>query len=113
MQKAQFFKAPDGSEFAILPRGDYEALLAAERRRDEKNRSEIPPEIVSAIAQGDNPVKALRGLRGFSQQQLADRVNLSKSYLSRIENGWLAPGNKTRRRLAEALSVPEGVLVGR
>ena len=118
MPKAQFFTAPDGSEFAILPRAYYEALIAteraaADRRRAEGRRGEVPVEIAAAIARGGHPVKVLRRWRAMSQQQLADRVNLSKSYLSRIENGRLAPGDKTRRRLAEVLGVPEQVLTRR
>lgn len=115
MQKAQFFTAPDGSEFAILPRAHYDALLAverdAERRRADSRQHEVPAEITAAIARGGHPVQVLRRWRAMSQQQLAERVNLSKSYLSRIENGRLAPGDKTRRLLAEVLGVPEHVLL--
>jgi ribosome-binding protein aMBF1 (putative translation factor) len=115
MHNAQFFKAPDGSEFAILPRADYDALIAAKydgavRRSTEARRPELPPEVVQSIARGGNPVKVLRCWRAMSQQELANSVNLSKSYLSRIENGWLAPGTKTRRTIAEKLGVPEHVL---
>jgi transcriptional regulator with XRE-family HTH domain len=58
-------------------------------------------------------VKVLCSWRALSQQELAISVNVSKSYLSRIENGWLAPSTKTRRTIAEKLGVPEQLLNGR
>jgi ribosome-binding protein aMBF1 (putative translation factor) len=71
----------------------------------------LPPEILSAIAAGQHPVRVLRHWRGLSQKRLAEVTNLSNSYLSRVENGWLTPGNRTRKALAQALDVPETLLV--
>jgi ribosome-binding protein aMBF1 (putative translation factor) len=108
----QVFETPGGEKFAIVPLAEYEALVALRALDDRRGRGiQVPREITDAIASGEHAVRVLRRWRGLSQRQLAEAANLSNSYLSRLENGWLTPGNGTRRALAAALDVPESLLV--
>lgn len=58
-----------------------------------------------------NNVAAIRKERGFSQQELAEKANISRPYLSIIENNpQKAVTNSVMFRLADALGVEISVL---
>ena len=81
---------------------DYDAaLLAIERGEDEL----IPSEVVYAILDGENPIKVWREYRGLTQQQLADKVKISKPYLSQIETGKRKGATDILSAIAKALDV--------
>jgi hypothetical protein len=63
---------------------DFDVFSAAVERGDEEL---IPAEVVNAILDGKDPVKVWREYRGWTQQQLANAVKISKLYLSQIETG--------------------------
>ncbi len=49
-------------------------------------------------------VKELRKAQGVSQRELAGRIGLDFTYLSKIENDWMEPPSEDAiRRIAEAL----------
>ena len=48
-----------------------------------------------------------REKRGISQSQLAGLLGISRSALSNVENGHVAPWPRLRRAAAKALGVPE------
>jgi len=50
-------------------------------------------------------IKAIRKQRKMTQQQLADEMKISRSYLSDIENGNKNPSTKTLESLAKKLNV--------
>lgn len=50
-------------------------------------------------------IKALRKSRGYSQEQLADKCDITSKYLSRLEVGQQSPSIETLGKLAEALNV--------
>ena len=50
-------------------------------------------------------LKAIRKTRGFTQEALAEKVDLTPQYLSRLEAGHQSPSVKTVAKLAEALNV--------
>jgi transcriptional regulator with XRE-family HTH domain len=50
-------------------------------------------------------LKELRRNRGYSQATLAEAANISTSYVTRLENGLVAPGIDLVARLAVALGV--------
>lgn len=50
-------------------------------------------------------LKEIRKVRGFSQERLAEKVDISPRYLSRLEVGQKTPSIETLARLAEALEV--------
>lgn len=51
-------------------------------------------------------IKALRRLKRMTQQQLADRLDLSPSLLSNIERGVKEPKPELLERMAAMLNVP-------
>jgi DNA-binding XRE family transcriptional regulator len=63
---------------------DYDAAKAATERGEEDL---VPGEIVFAILDGQNPIKAWREYRGLTQGQLATAAGISVPYLSQIEMG--------------------------
>ncbi len=65
----------------------------------------IPSEVTYAILDGENPLRVWRRHRGLTQQQVADRAGISKSYLSQLESGKRRGTADVLARLAEALDV--------
>ncbi len=122
----RFHKTPRG-EVAILPRKDYERLLAKASEADEdagtarivaRARKEVagggpllPKDIVDRIANGENPVRVLREWRGETQMYLHTKTNLSQGYISHIENGRRVGTVAALRRIASVLDVPLDLLV--
>ena len=51
-------------------------------------------------------VRQLRHERGWSQERLAERADMDRSYLAGIELGARNPSLKALERLAHALDVP-------
>ena len=56
-------------------------------------------------------VKDLRRARNLSQRQLAGRMNVPRTYISKIENGKAMPTLSSLERLARALQVDIGALL--
>ena len=65
----------------------------------------IPGEIVNAILDGVTPLRAWRQHREFTLDMLADRIGVSKEYLSQIENGQKSGTVDIFRRLSTVLGV--------
>ena len=55
-------------------------------------------------------VRILRGLRDWSQDEMAVAANLDPSSISRYESGRMVPPPKTIERLAKAAGVPMSVI---
>ena len=122
----RFQKTPRG-EVAILPRKDYEALIAKASEADEdagtarlvaRARKEIadgspllPKDIVDRLAEGEHPVRVLREWRDVTQMYLSFKTNLSQSYISDIENGRRIGTAAALRLIANVLKVPLDLLV--
>jgi ribosome-binding protein aMBF1 (putative translation factor) len=56
-------------------------------------------------------IRRLRERRGWSQQGLAERAGLSRTYLARLETARQDPTLSTLAKLAKALKVPLAELV--
>jgi transcriptional regulator with XRE-family HTH domain len=56
-------------------------------------------------------IKALRERRGLSQEQLAAKAGIGRSYLARLETGLHDPTLSTLEKLAKALGVKVAKLV--
>lgn len=56
-------------------------------------------------------VREIRNSRGLSQRQLAGRMNVPRTYISKIENGKAMPTLSSLERLADALQVDICVLL--
>lgn len=50
-------------------------------------------------------IGALRKLKGLTQAELADKVNIGQSFISKIEKGHLEPSIQTLGRIAKVLDV--------
>jgi len=57
-------------------------------------------------------IRRLRQSAGLNQRQLADRVQVSATYVSHLESGRREPSIQILRRLAQELQVPPGLLLG-
>jgi transcriptional regulator with XRE-family HTH domain len=56
-------------------------------------------------------IKIIRNSRGLSQKDLADRIKLAPSYISRIEAGERKPTIETLEKIAKKLGVPVYLIV--
>ena len=69
-------------------RDDNSDCAAIDRAlREDEAEDTFPGEIVNAILDGATPLRAWRQHREFTLDMLADRIGVSKEYLSQIENG--------------------------
>ena len=58
-------------------------------------------------------VRQLREQRGWSQEQLAERSDLNRSYVGEIERGRVIPSIVTAQKLAHALQLNAAGLLAR
>jgi hypothetical protein len=121
----RFQKTPRG-EVAILPRKEYEALVAKAAEADEdtgtarlvaRARKDIadgavllPKDVVDRLARGDNPIRALREWRDITQVYLSSKTGLSQGYVSDMESGRRKGTPSALRRVADVLRVPLDLL---
>ncbi len=121
MAELQIIRTPSGEEMVVIPRREYERLLAAAHDEDaddvaiyDARKAELagdpdavlPASVSAAMLKGDSRFKALRRWRGLSQSALAAKAGVGQGYLSDIENRRRAGGPETLERLARALDVP-------
>ena len=104
-------------EWAIIPYEEYQRLLAeAEMLQDIQAYDEakvsiargeelIPSEVTFAILDGESPIRVWRKHRGMTQQQVAEKAGISKSYLSQLESGQRRGTTEVLSAVASALSV--------
>lgn len=121
MRTAQTIKTPAGDDLVVLPKADYERLVAAAREKleDEADVREaarvlarlesgeeqtIPFEVVKRL-RTENRIKVLREHRQMTQRELAEKAGMNPLYLSQIECGRATGGIKSLSRVAEALGV--------
>ncbi|WP_332117289.1 helix-turn-helix transcriptional regulator [Azorhizobium caulinodans] len=116
--KAQTFTTPSGETMVILPKADYDALLAAAeeagdgaaigrfRERMAAGEEELlPAAMVDRILAGESPIRVWRQHRGLSLKALAEKVEIAQPFLSQIETGKREGGIDTLKRIASALGV--------
>jgi DNA-binding XRE family transcriptional regulator len=128
VQFVQFIQTPAGDDLAILPRADYDRLvaLAAEAQEDadasrvvraslravkEGREVVLPISVADRLADGDNPVRAIREWRDMTQGELAVAVGISQSYLSEIETGRRKGPAGLQKKFSRALGVPTDLLI--
>lgn len=81
---------------------DYDSAKAAlERGEDEL----VPSEVIYAILDGENPIKAWREYRGLSQQETAQKAGISVPYLSQLEKNKRKGSLDVLTAIARVLSV--------
>lgn len=97
-QGVQIIEKDGEPEYAVVPIAEYRRMVAAledaadsaaiERAWSEDAAGEtVPGEVVRAILDGGPPLRVWRKYREFTLDALAERVGVSKGYLSQIENG--------------------------
>lgn len=120
------FQKTARGEVAILSRRDYEALVARAAENEEdagtarivaRGRREVtsgapllPKQVVDRMANGESPLRVLRGWRGMTQQQLAAATSISQSAISDIEKGRRTGTPATLRAISRELKVPVDLL---
>ena len=65
----------------------------------------MPAEFADRILDGESPLRVWREFRGQTLQALADQVEVSKGYLSEIENGHKDGSVRVMKRVADALGL--------
>jgi len=107
----------DEKVFVVLPIEKFEEMrdvieADATRARIAGNQEETYPHaIVTALVDGENPVRVFRKFRNLTLQQLADKSGLSQPYISEIETGKKTGSAKTLMALAGVLGVDLDMLV--
>jgi len=121
------FKMTNRGEVAILPRKDYEALVAKAQEADEdigtvrlvaRARKEIvagapliPKEIVDRIIAGENALRVLREWRGKTQLDISYKTNIGQGYISDLESGRRKGTTAALKKIADVLKVPLDLIV--
>jgi DNA-binding XRE family transcriptional regulator len=115
-RRTAFVTRGDRTTHVILPIDEYEALVrAAEVRRleaklEDPKRKWIPAE-VAALSIAGGWIAQARRKAGLTQKQLADRLGVQQSQVSRIERNPDRTTVRTLTRIAAALGVDvSGVL---
>ena len=112
----QIIKKDGCPQYVVLPIENYREIIsllddtedcsAIDRALIEDKAGEtVPSETVNAILNGVPPLRAWRQCRGFTLESLAERVGVSKGYLSQIENGRKPGTLGILRRISIILSV--------
>ncbi|MFT3956089.1 MAG: helix-turn-helix transcriptional regulator [Piscinibacter sp.] len=66
----------------------------------------MPPPLVDVGERFGQAVRQRREARGWSQQQLARRAGLNRSYMGEVERAAVMPSLATASKLADALELP-------
>jgi DNA-binding XRE family transcriptional regulator len=126
MTKVQFIKTQDGDELAVLPKAEYEQLLALAQSEDagtrrivRKTRAAVasgqeivlPKAVVDRLAAGENRIRILREWQDMTQLEMTFRTGLSQGYLSDLETGRRRGTAAALAKIARALKVPLDLLV--
>ena len=82
---------------------DIEQLLSTLVEADRVYRAAIK----EAQAQGGGLIKEARKALGLTQRQLAERLRLDPTYISKIENGRMVPSKNVLRHIAQLMAGEE------
>lgn len=124
MVQVQIIRSPNGDEMVVLPRNEYEALVAAANGEDDEDAADVamydarkaelagcqhpfmPEGVTQRMLSGDSRLRAVRLWREMTQAELARAAGIGQGYLSGIEAGKKAGTTETLSRLAAELNVP-------
>lgn len=96
-----------GKPFVLVPLHEYRSM-----NNDSIQSSGLPDHIKDSLAaRAEHPVKILRKFYGLTQEDLAIRAGISRSYLTEIETGAKEGSLKIMKSIALALDVDLGLLV--
>ena len=115
--QVQYLEKNGRPEFAVIPVAVYHQLLdlaedaediraaGAAIRAIDDGEELIDGAVVDALLNGENPVKVWRTCRGLTQDALAKKIDVGKSYISQIETGKRDGSVAVYKRIAESLDV--------
>jgi DNA-binding XRE family transcriptional regulator len=123
MGRVQIIRTPSGEEMVVLPRTEYDALVAAAAAADEDDDDvaiydarksalgneggALLPEPVSALLlKGNSRLKAIRLWRDMTQTEVAKLAGVGQGYLSDMESGRRPVSGEVLQALAKRLNVP-------
>jgi DNA-binding XRE family transcriptional regulator len=121
----QTITTPAGEEMVVMPRSDYEALIAgreeafedgadaaafAAAMADMRPEDVLPAEVTTAILSGTGRIRAFREWRGFSQEALAEASTIPLKHIRQMEAGEILLSREVAANLALALDLPVGWL---
>ncbi|MEZ4863425.1 MAG: helix-turn-helix transcriptional regulator [Caldilineaceae bacterium] len=104
-------------EWAVIPYPEYQKLLDAwemladiraydeAKANIETGEELVPSKVAYALLDGQNPIRVWREYRALTQQQLAEKIGISKPYLSQLESGKRKGTTDMLKTIAEALQV--------
>ncbi len=94
----------DGKPYILMKMEEYRALTG-------QNAEALPDAVMDAVAGGaDHAVKIIRKHRGLTQEELADKAGISRTYLTEIETRRKDGSIRALKALASALNVDLAVL---
>ena len=118
MTLAKRITTPGGEDLVLLPREEYERLVAAaedladiaayddaKRRLASGEDEMVPAEIARRLLGVEHPVRVWRDHRGLTVKDLAEAALISPSYLSQIETGRREGTLETMARIARVLRI--------
>ena len=121
--QVQYLEKNGQPEFAVIPVAVYHQLLElAENAEDiraadaairaiDDGEELIDGAVVDALLNGENPVNVWRTCRGLTQDALAKKIDVGKSYISQIETGKRDGSVAVYKRITESLDVDVDDLV--
>lgn len=120
MTGIQFIERDGKREYAIVPIEVFERLMEAAEDIDDidlykaakaaDDGTRIPAEVLYAAMDGAHPIKAWRKYRNLTLQALADRAQISKAFVSQIENRKRVGTIAVLSAIARTLDVPVDLL---
>ncbi len=89
-----------------------ETLVAGRKGGAGAGLAPLPAILMKRIADGENPVRAVRQFRLMTQRELGELSGIRANHISAIERG-MSFGLKTAKRLSEALDIQVDLLLER
>lgn len=87
-----------------------ETLTASRKVGSGAGHAPLPSALIKRIADGENPVRAVRQFRLMTQRELGELSGIRANHISAIERG-MSFGLKTAKRLADALDIQVDLLL--
>jgi DNA-binding XRE family transcriptional regulator len=88
----------------------FETLIAGRKGSTSAGHVALPAALMKRIADGENPVRAVRQFRLMTQRELGELSGIRANHISAIERG-MSFGLKTAKRLSDALEIQVDLLL--
>jgi len=112
-KEIQFIESNGKPEWAVIPYSEYVKLaelkeisitIRAFKKDLAAGKEElIPSKFADRLINGENPIRVWREYRKLTQADLAEKVGISKPYLSQLENDERTASTGVLKKLANAL----------